>query len=100
MATWAFFAYCATSLFVAALCMAVHLRQVRIAPRHLFLLSLGALCAGVGCVIAGMQAGPAPTVAPAQALPIVRVLWSVAATCLLVECLLYMFSGRGGPRPH
>ncbi len=69
-----------------------------IAPRHLYLLSVGALCAAVGAALGGMQAGPAPMLPPADTLPAIRILWILAATCLLVECGLYLTYASGGGR--
>ncbi len=95
---WVMFAWCALALLLAAVTMVIHLRLTPIAPRHLYLLSGGALCAAVGAALGGMQAGPAPILPPADALPAIRVLWMLAATCLLVECVLYLAYTPGGGR--
>ena len=95
---WVMFAWCALALLTAAVTMVIHLRLTPIAPRHLYLLSVGALCAAVGAALGGMQAGPAPMLPPADTLPAIRILWILAATCLLVECVLYLASAPGGRR--
>ena len=93
---WVMFAWCALALLTAAVTMVIHLRLTPIAPRHLYLLSVGALCAAVGAALGGMQAGPAPILSPADTLPAIRILWLLAATCLLVECVLYLARTPGG----
>ncbi len=94
--SWLMFAYCALALFVAAATLAAHLRLTLIAPRHMYILSVGAVLAGVGAAVAGMQTGADPVIPPADALPVVRVLWALAATCLLGECVIYLlFVGSG-----
>ena len=93
---WVMFAWCALALLLAAVTMVIHLRLTPIAPRHLYLLSGGALCAAVGAALGGMQAGPAPMLPPADTLPAIRILWTLAASCLLVECVLYLtYAPRG-----
>jgi hypothetical protein len=94
--SWIMFAFCALSLFVAAATLLLHLRLTPIAPRHLAVLSVGALFAGVGAALAGMQTGADPIVSPATALPLVRVLWLIAGACLLGESVAYLsFVGSG-----
>ena len=43
-----------------------------------------------------MQAGLAPILPPADTLPVMRILWILAATCLLIECVLYLACATGG----
>lgn len=91
--TWVLFAWCALSLFTAALCMGLHLRTRSQWPRHIYLLVLGAVLAGVGCMMGGIQAGVDPLWPPQDMRPAVRLLWSLAATCVMMECLLYLRDG-------
>ena len=92
------FTWCTLALLTAAVTMVIHLRLMPIAPRHHYLLSVGALCAAVGAALGGMQAGPAPILPPADTLPAIRIFWILAATCLLIECVLYLTYAPGGRR--
>lgn len=98
---WVMFAWCALALLTAAVTMVIQLRLTPIAPRHLYMRSVGALFAAVGVALGGMQAGPAPILPPAEVLPVIRLFWMLAATCLLAECVLYLTytsAGRRGRR--
>ena len=50
----------------------------------------------MGAALGGMQAGLAPILPPADTLPVMRILWILAATCLLIECVLYLACATGG----
>ena len=96
--SWLLFAYWSLCLIIAASVMAIHMVAHPSRQRYMWLLSMGAALAGVGCILAGMQAGENPIFPPAAILPWVRLAWTGGCTMLLVVCFMYI--GKGHSRPY
>ena len=90
---WPLFAWYAVSLFTASICLVLHVRTAGGIPRHLVMLAWACAIAAVGCVLGGMQSGNDPLLPPYQIIPWVRLCWTVAATLVMIECLLYLRDG-------
>lgn len=92
-----FFAYYAVGLLTATISVAIHTRKATERHERMYLLIAALTLAFMGSIMAGLQAGSAPTWKPLDTIPYVRLTYSLSTTLLIIQCLIYLNHLRKEP---
>lgn len=94
--TWVLSAWYAVSFLTAAVCLALHMHHPPTLFPRLVLVLIACLFGAMGAVLDGMQSGSDPLWPPRETLPWVYFAWSMAATLVVIECVIYLIYLRRG----
>lgn len=94
LATWWFWAYYATGLFIMGVTLTVHLLTIKMDRVGPILLVIGAYLGMAGAIFGGIQAGPYPVVSQSMGVVIIRAFWVAGITAGIVASATYLWGLR------